>query len=81
VNVPPDLAEALDRDMEVRRYFDSLSYSKKQRLELPIEEAKKAETASDASTKRSVSCERDESRAEWSALVPKKVVRGNLPRG
>ncbi|HYZ03817.1 MAG TPA: YdeI/OmpD-associated family protein [Rubrobacter sp.] len=40
----PDLAEALDRDMEVRRHFDSLSYSKKQRLVLPIEEAKKAET-------------------------------------
>ena len=39
-----DLAEALDRDMEVRRHFDSLSYSKKQRLVLPIEEAKKAET-------------------------------------
>jgi uncharacterized protein YdeI (YjbR/CyaY-like superfamily) len=44
VNVSPDLAEALDRDMEVRRHFDSLSYSKKQRLVLPIEEAKKAET-------------------------------------
>jgi uncharacterized protein YdeI (YjbR/CyaY-like superfamily) len=44
VNVPPDLAEALHRDMEVRRHFDSLSYSKKQRLVLPIEEAKKAET-------------------------------------
>jgi len=42
--VSPDLAEALDRDMEVRRHFDSLSYSKKQRLVLPIEEAKKAET-------------------------------------
>ena len=42
--MPPDLAEALDRDMEVRRHFDSLSYSKKQRLVLPIEEAKKAET-------------------------------------
>ena len=40
----PDFAEALDRDMEVRRHFDSLSYSKKQRLVLPIEEAKKAET-------------------------------------
>jgi uncharacterized protein YdeI (YjbR/CyaY-like superfamily) len=44
VNVSPDLAEALDRDMEGRRHFDSLSYSKKQRLVLPIEEAKKAET-------------------------------------
>ena len=42
--MPPDLAEALDRDMEVRRHFDSLSYSKKQRLVLPIEEAKKAQT-------------------------------------
>jgi uncharacterized protein YdeI (YjbR/CyaY-like superfamily) len=44
VNVSSDLAEALDRDMEVRRHFDSLSYSKKQRLVLPIEEAKKVET-------------------------------------
>jgi uncharacterized protein YdeI (YjbR/CyaY-like superfamily) len=44
VNVSSDLAEALDRDMEVRRHFDSLSYSKKQRLVLRIEEAKKAET-------------------------------------
>jgi hypothetical protein len=44
VKVPPDLAEALDRDAEVRRYFDSLSYSKKQRLVLPIEGARKAET-------------------------------------
>jgi hypothetical protein len=60
--VSPGLAEALDRDMEVRRHFASLSYSKKQRLVLPIEEAKKPRPASDASTKRSVSCERDESR-------------------
>ena len=58
----PDLAEALDRDMEVRRHFDSLSYSKKQRLVLPIEEAKKAETRQRRTDRRSVSCERDESR-------------------
>jgi len=44
VNVPADLAEALDRDAEFRRRFDSLSHSKKQRLVLPIEGAKKAET-------------------------------------
>jgi len=44
VTVPPDFKEALDRDAAARRYFDGLSYSKKQRFVLPIEEAKTAET-------------------------------------
>ena len=44
VTVPPDFAEALDRDADLRRSFDGLSYSKKQRLVLPIEQAKSAET-------------------------------------
>jgi uncharacterized protein DUF1905/bacteriocin resistance YdeI/OmpD-like protein len=44
VKVPPDLAEALDGDPDLRRSFDSLSYSRKQRLVLPIEGAKTDET-------------------------------------
>jgi uncharacterized protein YdeI (YjbR/CyaY-like superfamily) len=44
VTVPPDLAAALDRDVKAKRFFDGLSYSRKQRLVLPIEEAKTAET-------------------------------------
>ena len=40
VTLPPDFAEALDRDAEARRFFDGLSYSKKQRFVLPIEQAK-----------------------------------------
>ena len=44
VKVPHDLAEVLDGDPDARRAFDRLSYSKKQRLVLPIEGAKTAET-------------------------------------
>lgn len=44
VIVPPDFAAALKRDAEARRVFDTLSYSKKQRFVLPIEDAKTAET-------------------------------------
>jgi hypothetical protein len=44
VTVPPDLAEALERDVDAKRYFDGLSYSQKQRHVLPIEQAKTAET-------------------------------------
>ncbi|HEX2357176.1 MAG TPA: YdeI/OmpD-associated family protein [Micromonosporaceae bacterium] len=44
IEVPVDLANALDRDAEARRVFDGLSYSRKQRLVLPIEAAKTAET-------------------------------------
>ena len=42
--MPPDFAAALKRDAEARRVFDALSYSKKQRFVLPIEDAKTAET-------------------------------------
>jgi hypothetical protein len=42
--VPPDLADALDRDARARAFFDSLSYSNRQRLVLPIEGAKTSET-------------------------------------
>ena len=44
VTVPPDFTDALDRDADGRRFFDGLSFSKKQRFVLPIEEAKTAET-------------------------------------
>jgi hypothetical protein len=44
VAVPPDFAEALDRDEAARRSFEGLSYSQKQRHVLSIEGAKTAET-------------------------------------
>jgi uncharacterized protein YdeI (YjbR/CyaY-like superfamily) len=44
VAVPPDFAEALDRDVEARRSFDGLSYSQKQHHVLSIEGAKTSET-------------------------------------
>ncbi len=44
VAVPPDFAEALDRDKEAKRFFDGLSYSQKQRHVLSIEGAKTSET-------------------------------------
>ena len=42
--VPPDFAEALDREPVARRCFEQLSYSRKQRHVLPIEGAKTPET-------------------------------------
>ena len=42
--VPDDFSAALDRDADARRVFDGLSYSRKQRFVLPIEQAKTAET-------------------------------------
>ena len=44
VTVPPDFADALDRDPDARRFFDTLSFSQKQWFVLGIEEAKTAET-------------------------------------
>jgi hypothetical protein len=44
VAVPADLAEALDRAPEARKFFESLSYSGKRRYVLQVEGAKKAET-------------------------------------
>jgi bifunctional DNA-binding transcriptional regulator/antitoxin component of YhaV-PrlF toxin-antitoxin module len=44
VIVPPDLAEALDADVDARRSFDKLSYSNKRRIVGSIEEAKSVET-------------------------------------
>lgn len=44
IEVPPDLADALDADREAKRVFDGLSYSNKRRLTLSIEDAKTPET-------------------------------------
>jgi uncharacterized protein YdeI (YjbR/CyaY-like superfamily) len=44
VTVPPDFAEALDRQPDARRSFDGLSYSHKLRHVLSIEDAKTVET-------------------------------------
>ncbi|GAA1638270.1 hypothetical protein GCM10009733_039300 [Nonomuraea maheshkhaliensis] len=44
VEVPADLAGALDRAPEARAFFESLSYSGKRRYVLAIEGAKKPET-------------------------------------
>ena len=37
VPVPPDFAAALARDAKAKKFFDSLSYSKKLRLVIPID--------------------------------------------
>ncbi|MFI7634965.1 YdeI/OmpD-associated family protein [Nonomuraea sp. NPDC049400] len=44
VEVPADLAEALERAPEARKFFESLSYSRQRRYVLQIEGAKKPET-------------------------------------
>lgn len=44
VTVPPDFAEALAADPDAQRFFDSLSYSNKRRVVLPIDDAKTPET-------------------------------------
>jgi len=44
VTLPPDFADALDRDVGARRCFDGLAYSHKLRHVLAIEQAKTAET-------------------------------------
>jgi hypothetical protein len=44
VTVPPDFRDALDRDVDARRFFEGLSKSSKQRIVLSIEGAKTAET-------------------------------------
>jgi uncharacterized protein YdeI (YjbR/CyaY-like superfamily) len=40
VVVPPDLLAALNRDAKARKSFDSLSYSNKRRIIIPIDDAK-----------------------------------------
>jgi hypothetical protein len=42
--IPPDLQRALDADGAARRSFDALSFSRKQRFTIPVEQAKTAET-------------------------------------
>ncbi len=44
VAMPPDFADALDRDADARQFFDGLSYSNKRRIVLSIEGTKSAET-------------------------------------
>ena len=44
LEVPSDLRKALGRDKDAKAVFEGLSYSRKQRLTLPIEDAKTAET-------------------------------------
>jgi hypothetical protein len=44
VEVPADLAKALAKEPEAKRFFEGLSYSNKQRQVLSIEGAKTAET-------------------------------------
>ncbi len=44
VTVPPDFADALDRNAGAKRFFDGLSYSHKLRHVLSIEQAKTTET-------------------------------------
>lgn len=44
VTVPPDFADALDRDADARRFFGGLSYSNRRRFVLTVEGARTAET-------------------------------------
>jgi len=44
VAVPPDLARALAKDAKAKKYFESLAYSGKLRLVLPVANGKTAET-------------------------------------
>ena len=44
VSVPPELARALQKDAKAKKFFESLSYSKKYSLAGPIESGKTPET-------------------------------------
>jgi Domain of unknown function (DUF1905)/Bacteriocin-protection, YdeI or OmpD-Associated len=44
VTVPPDLARTLEAEADAKAFFEGLSYSKQQRVVLPLEQAKTAET-------------------------------------
>ncbi|TMD71662.1 MAG: DUF1905 domain-containing protein [Chloroflexi bacterium] len=46
VEVPPELAKALAKDAKAKKYFESLSYSKKYALAAPIANGKTPETRS-----------------------------------
>lgn len=42
--VPADLQKALDKDPKAKKVFEALSYSRKQRLVIPVEKGKTQET-------------------------------------
>jgi hypothetical protein len=44
ITIPPDFAAALHGEMEAKGFFETLSYSNKQRVVLSIEQARTAET-------------------------------------
>lgn len=44
LTLPADFAQDLDREPEAKRFFDTLSFSRKQALVLPIDQAKTPET-------------------------------------
>ena len=44
LTLPADFAQVLDREPDAKRLFDTLSYSRKQALVLPIDQAKTPET-------------------------------------
>jgi uncharacterized protein YdeI (YjbR/CyaY-like superfamily) len=44
VEVPPELAKALAKDAKAKKYFESLSYSRKYALAAPIANGKSTET-------------------------------------
>jgi hypothetical protein len=44
LTLPPDFSEALDRQPDAKRFFDTLSFSRQQALVLPINHAKIPET-------------------------------------
>jgi hypothetical protein len=44
VTIPPDFRAALDGEPEAKSFFETLSYSNKQRIVLSIEQARTAET-------------------------------------
>jgi hypothetical protein len=44
VEVPPELAKALAKDVQAKKYFESLSYSRKYALAAPISNGKSPET-------------------------------------
>jgi hypothetical protein len=44
LTLPADFSAALDREPDAKRFFDTLSYSRRQALVLPIDQAKTPET-------------------------------------
>jgi uncharacterized protein YdeI (YjbR/CyaY-like superfamily) len=44
LTLPPDFSEALEREPDAKRFFETLSHSRQQALVLPIDQAKTPET-------------------------------------